>query len=121
MRPEIRHHRRQPADVVFVRVRERDRVQPPHGTCPQVRRHDIFADIEPWLAAHAMGCDAAAIEEHQLAVRKRQKQALALPDVDRGSFEHAALRLGRERMPDQNGEAHCRDAETQSGKAIAIS
>src|SRR5437016_2798647 len=91
---KIFKNRAQPSDVVFVRMGQGDYIETPDGAAPQVGRDHILADIElgfagspradAWVVRpHSEGGDSAAIHEHQLAVGKRNEDAITLAYVDR--------------------------------------
>src|SRR5207253_5477817 len=84
-RTKIRDDRAQTANVVLVRVAERDRIEPRKSTLPQVRRNHLFAIVE--LAAGKTG-RAPSIHQQRLAERRHDKQRVALTDVERGELEH---------------------------------
>ena len=74
---EIGHQRRQAADVVLVRVRERHDVHGADAAVPQVGRHHVFADIELRPGCVAECGDAAAIHQHALAIGERPRRMLS--------------------------------------------
>ncbi len=102
---ENRHQRGQAADVILVRVRERDDVHGADAAVPQVGRHHVFADIELRRATAAERGDAAAIHQHAFAIGKDHQQAVALAHVDGGHLQLAGMELGRERVPEQQHQS----------------
>jgi hypothetical protein len=78
------------AEVVGVRVRDGDRVEPPDAARPEVRRDHFLSGIElrPGVLRHASG-----VHQQGLAFRRDQQQRIALADIDGGNFQDARMPL----------------------------
>ena len=94
----------QTARVVVVRMGERDHVELANGAAPKIGRHDVFADIEACSGGAAEGKHPAAVDEHQFGIGKADQQAVALPHIDGGELQFAAMDCGREWMPEDQRE-----------------
>ncbi len=83
-RLKVRDDAAHSAHVIAVRVRKRDRIQTANPARPQIRRDDLFANIEVGVrrARHA-----ACIQQQRLALRRDQQQRVALADIDGGDLE----------------------------------
>src|SRR5471030_1457595 len=89
------------ADMVVVGVGHGDDVQAAEAAFPEIGRDYIFTDIELRGGPTAKSGDAAAIEEHALAIREDHQQAVALAHVDGRHLQFAGVDFGRERVPEQ--------------------
>ena len=101
-RMEVGDQRGEAADVVFVRVRQRDHVDasgrrgPTGRARPRPRRYRAAA--RDWPAERR---NAAAIHQHAFAIREDDQDAVALADVDGRNSSSPAWTSARNGMPQQ--------------------
>ena len=60
----------QAARVVVMSVGQHHYVELANGARPEIRRYDVFADIEARLGGAAEGQDSAAVDQHELGIRE---------------------------------------------------
>src|ERR1041385_7255344 len=109
---------RQAADMVAMRMRERDHVKMVQSSRPKIRRNHIFAKIK--LTAHRPDT-AAAVDQHGLSLRRNHKQGISLAYVDSGNFKLAAfnLRRGTIRGDNRAGKKQSCQSGKSQGAALA--
>jgi hypothetical protein len=79
--------------MVGVCVTDGDNVETGDATLPEIRRDDVFADVEVGLSIAEM---TAGVEQHGFAVRSDDEEGVSLTDVDGGDLEVAGARLASE-------------------------
>src|SRR4051812_46833690 len=89
---EVFNNARQSANMVAVRMRERNDVKVVQASRPKIRRDHIFAKIE--FTAHRTNA-AATINEHGSSLGRNYEQGISLSDVDGRDFQLAALNVRR--------------------------
>ena len=78
--------------MVRVTMRKDGVIEMPDAAAPKVRGNHILAHIELRFTNHAFGSrEAACVNEHGLAIRKDEKKAIALADIDGGEFKITSL------------------------------
>ena len=92
---EIAENGRHPAHVVIMSVSHRNNIEVFDRPAPQVRRNDVFSDIDVGLSVVAEHRNATSIHQHELAIREGDQQAIALAYVNRHEFEPVLGCLGR--------------------------
>ena len=97
---EIFEHSGKPADVVYMRVGERNNVHLFQSARPQIGRDYIFSNIDSGM--HAPGVNrpqrAPGIDQHRVPIWKSGKQAVTLSDIQHGQFEIFPCEMWREGM-----------------------
>src|ERR1039458_4719422 len=83
---EIRNDRRHASEMVGVRVSDYHGVEAIDAAIPQIRRDDLFSDVE--VGVHPLR-QAAGINQHRAALRRDEQNGVALPDVDGGHLHYA--------------------------------
>jgi hypothetical protein len=103
--------------VVGVRVRDGDGVETMNATRPEIRRDDLFTDVE--VGMHPEG-KASGVDEERVAVRRNDVEGVALSDVDGGDFEDVGLEVGPRRNggDDEGGERE--GDESSEGVTLAL-
>src|ERR1700722_3081586 len=80
---EIAQDRRQSAHMVGVGMRQGYGVKMADAASPKRFRHTLFADVKILRGLVRAAAKSAAIDKQSLAVRRNQKQGIALAYVDR--------------------------------------
>ena len=89
-RMKIRQHRRHASHVISVSVRHRHHIELMKPSRPEVRRHDIFANIQFRMHPERY---TAGIHQESVSLRRHQQDRIALTDVDCSEFQYAGLDL----------------------------
>src|SRR5580704_8111853 len=98
---EIGQYRGHASHVVGVSVGQRHDVELMKTPRPQVGRDHILPDIQ--LRVHP-GWYTASIDQKRAALRRNQKDRIALADVDGGEFEYS--------LPHLRMRRHCANPES---------
>src|ERR1700687_2883581 len=87
----------QAAEMILMRVRQRDNIQSLKAAGPQVRRHRLFARIRSkvFFVARKSLDRSASIDQHCSTVRPNHKKRIALTDIENRQLQLplGALRL----------------------------
>ena len=97
---EIRKNRREPSEMVLVRMGERDHFDLLQPSRPQIRRDHVFADIDSGVhpARGKASERAARVDQHRAPAGKCDEQAVTLADVQDRHLEILAVEMRRKRI-----------------------
>src|ERR1041385_8552992 len=109
---EVFNNAGQAADMVAMRVRERNHIKMLQPARPQVGRNHVFAKIE--LTAHRSNA-AAAVDQNGSSLGRNHQEGIALPHVNGGNFKLAAFDLRRGMIRGNNAAG--KKQSCQSGKS----
>ena len=108
---KVLNDRRQPSDVILMRVCKCDDIKFLYAARPQIGRHGVFAGVGRSLRilAAITWRLTAAVDQHRAPSRRNDEQRIPLSDVENRQFEFALCECWSERVScaDKRGCEQC--------------